>query len=147
MTTATMTEDLTSGFVTFRIGEREFATALHEVREIVRLEGLAALPGMAPPMAGVIELRGAPLPVMDLRGPDARAADRGDVVVLAGTETQSTGVAVDSVVAVRAAGELVPAENATTAGLPDYVVEVLRDVATAAPILRVDLRRMLDTTP
>src|SRR3712207_715561 len=93
------------GYVTFRLGEREFAAALEGVREVLRLEGLQELPGMAAPMAGVVVLRGSPLPVMDLR---AATADRGDVLVLAdaGTEGQVLGIAVDGVTAVRGSGEL-----------------------------------------
>src|SRR3954452_30383 len=84
------------GYVTFRLGEREFAAALEGVREVLRLEGLAELPGMVPPMAGVVELRGAPLPVMDLR---PAGATRGGVLVLA--DDDALGVAVDGVIAVR----------------------------------------------
>ena len=47
-----------SGLVTFRLGEREYATPLSDVREVVRLEGLADLPGMSPPLAGVVKPRG-----------------------------------------------------------------------------------------
>lgn len=130
------------GYVTFRIGDREFATALDEVREIVRLSGLTALPGMAERMAGVVELRGVPLPVMDLRAAGA-GAERGDVVVLADETGTAIGVAVDAVVAVRPVEQLVRTGEATV-GLPSYVVEVLRDTTGGGPVLRVDLRRMLE---
>src|SRR4051794_19839818 len=129
------------GFVTFRIGDREFATALDEVREIVRLSGLTALPGMTGPMAGVVELRGVPLPVMDLRAGADR--DRGDIVVLADEAGTAIGVAVDAVVAVRPVEQLVSTSEATV-GLPPYVVEVLRDATGGGPVLRVDIRRMLE---
>jgi chemotaxis signal transduction protein len=129
------------GYVTFRLGEREFAAALDGVREVLRLEGLAALPGMVPPMAGVVELRGSPLPVMDLR-PDASV--RGDVLVLADGD-DAIGVAVDGVIAVRDVSELRSGSgSAVPGGLPSYVVEVLRDTGMDKPVLLVDLRRMLD---
>ncbi|MFL6241066.1 MAG: chemotaxis protein CheW [Actinomycetes bacterium] len=129
------------GYVTFRIGEREFAAALDGIREVLRLDGLVSLPGMTAPMAGVVELRGAPLPVMDLRGV---GASRGDVLVLAEGE-DAIGVAVDGVVAVRDVTELRPrAEAGVPAALPAYVVEVLHDIATDRPVLLVDLRRMLE---
>ena len=133
---------VTKGYVTFRIGDRVYATALDEVREIVRLSGLTPLPGMAQPMAGVVELRGVPLPVMDLRAEGADSAG-GDVVVLADESGTAIGVAVDAVVAVRPTEHLVGTGEAT-AGLPAYVVEVLRDSAAGGPVLRVDIRRMLD---
>ncbi len=56
-----------NGLVTFRVGSREYATPLADVREVVRLQGLADLPGMRPPLAGVLDLRGTALPVLDLR--------------------------------------------------------------------------------
>src|SRR5437016_3473837 len=92
------------GYVTFRIGDHEFAAALEGVREVLRLEGWTALPGMVAPMAGVVELRGTPLPVMDLR---PVASDRGDVLVL-GEDDVAIGVAVDGVVAVRGSEDLLP---------------------------------------
>src|SRR3954466_13651991 len=67
--------------VTFALGTREYATPLQSVREVVRLEGLADLPGMAPPLAGVLDLRGTSLPVLDLRV-GAPAETRGDGLVL-----------------------------------------------------------------
>ena len=126
---------MSSGLVTFVLGARNYATELSAVREVVRLEGLADLPGMAPPLAGVLDLRGAALPVLDLR---PTGAVRGDVLVL---EDDSYGVAVDAVRAVVPAGELA---SAGTAGeeLPSYVLDVLR--GAAGPVFLVDLVRMVD---
>ena len=62
-----------SQLVTFVLGEREYATPLSVIREVVRLEGLADLPGMTPPLAGVLDLRGTALPVLDLGDVDAVA--------------------------------------------------------------------------
>ena len=65
------------GFITFRLGDRNFACRLDEVREVVRLDGLDVLPGMTPPISGLLELRGNPLPVVDLRGADSALGARG----------------------------------------------------------------------
>jgi purine-binding chemotaxis protein CheW len=139
--TAVQTTAVVRGYVTFRLGEREFAAALDGIREVLRLEGLAVLPGMEPPMAGVVELRGSPLPVMDLR---PAGSVRGDVLVLADGE-HAIGVAVDGVIAVRDVDDLRPGpDRAVPSGLPSYVVEVLRDAVLDKPVLLVDLRRMLD---
>lgn len=140
------------GLVTFRLGAREYATPLQAVREVVRLEGLADLPGMTAPLAGVLDLRGTALPVLDLRvgaGPDAR----GDVLVLErahadGTEGlvdgSSVGVAVDQVRAVVGPGELLPAGASAQEGvLPAYVVEVLRGKDSV--VFLVDLAAMVDS--
>lgn len=124
-----------SGLVTFVLGGRDYATPLAAVREVVRLEGLTDLPGMTPPLAGVLDLRGTALPVLDLRSLDAQ---RGDVLVL---EDGAFGVAVDRVRSVLPDGELLPA-GASGEQLPSYVVEVLR--GPDGPVFLVDLARMVD---
>jgi chemotaxis signal transduction protein len=129
------------GFVMFRLGERTFATPLDEVREIVRLQGLERLPGTTPPLAGVIVLRGAPLPVLDVRAAGA-PDDSGDVLVI-DTGADTVGVAVDEVSAVLHPDELPPGDAAPKA-LPGYVVGV-RSYG-CRPVLLVDVRGLLDTT-
>ena len=141
-----------TGLVTFRLGAREYATPLADVREVVRLQGLADLPGMAPPLAGVLDLRGTALPVLDLRR-GAPGDDRGDVLVLERERSDgreglvdgsTVGVAVDQVRAVVQAGELVPAGASPEEGvLPSYVVDVLR--GPDGVVFLVDLARMVDS--
>jgi purine-binding chemotaxis protein CheW len=131
---------VSAGLVTFALGEREYATPLSSIREVVRLEGLADLPGMTAPLAGVLDLRGTALPVLDLRRGDVDA--RGDVLVLEGDgEANLVGVAVDRVRAVVGADELGKG-GAAGEELPSYVVEVLR--GAAGPVFLVDLQRMVD---
>lgn len=132
---------MSAGLVTFVLGEREYATPLSSIREVVRLEGLADLPGMTPPLAGVLDLRGSALPVLDLRlsaGPDAR----GDVLVLEGDDGQNVGVAVDKVRAVVDAGELSEAGDAGQE-LPPYVVQILK--GSAGTVFLVDLPKMVES--
>ena len=147
-----------NGLVTFRIGERDYATPLSAVREVVRLQGLADLPGMQPPLAGVLDLRGTALPVLDLRRGDREA--RGDVLVLervradggegvadggdGGVDGSTVGVAVDQVCAVVGEEELTAAGASSDQGvLPSYVVEVLR--GPDGVVFLVDLARMVDS--
>jgi len=137
--TTTATE--TTGLVTFRLGEREYATPLTEVREVVRLQDLAALPGMAPPLAGVLDLRGTALPVLDLR---PVPGERGDVLVVERGGAEQVGVAVDRVRAVVRAGELPPAGSADRVVLPGYVVDVLR--GADGVVFLVDLHAMVEAS-
>ncbi|GAC1329757.1 MAG: hypothetical protein NVSMB13_17530 [Mycobacteriales bacterium] len=134
--------DRTPGFVLFRLGERMYATRLAEVREVVRLTELAALPGMAAPLAGILDLRGRSLPVLDLRpaGPGRLA---GDVLVLGARASvaEPVGFAVDAVTAV------VPELPGTAAGerdavLPAYVEQVRS--AQGGQVFVVDIRRMIE---
>jgi purine-binding chemotaxis protein CheW len=136
--------------VTFRLGDQECATALTGVREVVRLSGLADLPGMRPPLAGVLDLRGSALPVLDLRpGPPGAG---GDVLVMAAADGEPggsaaaqdrlVGAAVDQVRAIVPAGVLVRAGGADPDLLPAYVLEVLR--GQRGVLFLVDLQRMVD---
>ena len=136
-----MSTVVTAGLVTFLLGDRVYATPLAAIREVVRLEGLADLPGMTPPLAGVLDLRGTALPVLDLRlGADADT--RGDVLVMEGASEESLiGVAVDRVRAVVGDEELGQG-GAAGDELPSYVVEVLR--GAAGPVFLVDLPQMVD---
>lgn len=134
--------DRTPGFVLFRLGERMYATPLSEVREVVRLGPLAQLPAMAAPLAGVLDLRGRSLPVLDIR-PAGPARLGGDVLVLGarGSGSEPVGFAVDSVTAV------VPDLPGQLAGgpagqLPAYVEQVRSD--DGKHVFLVDVRRMIE---
>ncbi len=133
---------MTPGYVMFRVADQAFALSLSDTREIVRLHGLEHLPGTRPPMAGVITLRGNPLPVLDLRGPDA-PDDRGDVLVME-VAGDPVGVAVDEVIAVLSAKDLPAAAEPPAKTLPSYVIGLRR--SASGPVLLVDLQRMLDVT-
>lgn len=130
------------GYITFRLGERQLACRLDEVREVVRLDGLEVLPGMTPPISGLLELRGNPLPVVDLRGADGV---RGDVLVMA-SGVDAIGAIVDQVTAVHDEDELV-SSGERPSGLPDYVIDVVRHVGISTgrggPVLLVSLQALL----
>ncbi|MCU1594249.1 MAG: CheW protein [Frankiales bacterium] len=130
---------MSAGLVTFVLGEREYATPLPSIREVVRLEGLADLPGMTPPLAGVLDLRGTALPVLDLRL--GNVSQRGDVLVLENADSSLVGVAVDRVQAVVDESDL-PQGGAGGDELPSYVVEVLR--GKNGPVFLVDLPLMVE---
>jgi purine-binding chemotaxis protein CheW len=133
------------GYLTFRLADRELACRLDDVREVVRLEGVDVLPGMTAPITGLLELRGNPLPIVDLRagGVEARAASRGDVLVL-DTGIDALGVVVDQVTAVLDDDELESNGEDRPKGLPSYVVAVLRRAGgTGSPVLLVDVRLLL----
>jgi chemotaxis signal transduction protein len=132
------------GYITFRLGGRDLACRLDEVREVVRLDGLDVLPGMTPPITGLLELRGNPLPVVDLRL-SGDPGTRGDVLVMA-SGIDAIGAIVDRVIAIHDEDELV-SSGERPSGLPDYVIDVLRHdgVSTrrGGPVLLVDLQALL----
>ncbi len=131
-----------SGYLTFLMGGRELAADLSQVREIVRAAGVEPLRGVRAPVTGLLELRGDPLPVVDLR--DAMDPfGTGDVIVLSAGDDGPLGLAVDTVVAVIGEDELVQDDGPRPYGLPAYVVEVMRTTDLARrPVLLVDLRTL-----
>jgi purine-binding chemotaxis protein CheW len=105
---------------------------------VVRATGIEGLAGTRAPVTGLLDLRGTPVPVVDLRS-DADPGSTGDVLVLTTTEGV-LGLAVDRVVSVVGPEDLLPpaADEPLPHGLPSYVVEVRRD-ATARAVLVVSL--------
>lgn len=127
-----------SGWVLFTLGGRAMASALDDVREVVRATGIEGLAGVRAPVTGVLEVRGDPVPVVDLRSGHGDS-EAGDVLVLS-TPDGVVGVAVDEVRSVLAVDELVApgAEESLPGGLPSYVVEIRRS-PDARPVLVVSL--------
>jgi len=118
-----------SGYLVFEIGGHELAAPLAEVREVVRVARLDALPGLEPPVTGLMQLRGSPVPVADLRRGERSAEEVGDVVLLAMPDGSLLGVAVERVIAVVPGDALVADEaGVVPSGFPSYVTGVLRRV-------------------
>ena len=57
----------TRQYLTFRLGQEVFATDVAKVREVLDLTPITAIPRTPDFMAGVINLRGSVVPVVDLR--------------------------------------------------------------------------------
>ncbi|HWL36798.1 MAG TPA: chemotaxis protein CheW [Frankiaceae bacterium] len=126
-----------SEYVTFRLDGRDFATRIELVREVVRLSELVTLPGMTAPLAGVLDLRGVSLPVVDVR---VSPGGPGDVLVL-NEDTETTyGFVCDAVSAVVGTEVLAVEESRARESLPGYVEAVLR--GDAGPVFLVDVRLM-----
>jgi chemotaxis signal transduction protein len=136
-----------SGYVTFMMGGREMAGRLLEVREVVRAVGVEPFAGSRAPVTALLILRDLPLPVVDLRS-EADAGDVGDVLVLVPDAGGALGLAVDHVLAVLAADELSPIDDAhaRSAALPAYVLEVRRNQA-GHPVFVVSLRALAGFVP
>jgi chemotaxis signal transduction protein len=125
-----------SDYVTFTLDGRALATRIELVREVVRLSELVTLPGMEPPLAGVLDLRGTSLPIVDVR---AVPGGPGDVLVLS-EEGREYGFVCDAVSAVVGRETLVEEESAAREAMPQYVEAVLR--GSSGPVFLVDVRRM-----
>ena len=131
-----------SGYLTFAMGGRDLAAPLEQVREIIRAVGLEPLHGVRAPVTGLIELRGDPLPIVDLRGA-ADPGGLGDVVGMSPGPEGPVGIAVDRVLAVVDLDAMESDPAPRPIGLPNYVLEVLRTTDNDyRPVLLVDLRLM-----
>jgi purine-binding chemotaxis protein CheW len=125
-------------YVTFRLDGRDLAARIELVREVVRLGALVTLPGMVPPMAGVLDLRGTALPVVDMRV--GSGGGPGDVLVL-GDGERTYGFVCDAVSAVVSSDSLAPdPAPGVRDSLPEYVEAVLR--GPDGPVFLVDVLRM-----
>jgi purine-binding chemotaxis protein CheW len=101
-------------YLTFMLGGEVFAIGILVIKEIIEYSGLTSVPMMPDFIRGVINLRGAVVPVMDLMarfGKQAHAVTKRTCIVIVeidtGDEQQVIGVIVD---AVNAVVEIAPSE-------------------------------------
>jgi purine-binding chemotaxis protein CheW len=87
-------------YLSFMLGGEMFAMDLLSVREIIQYAGETEVPMMPPCMRGVINLRGAVVPVLDLSVRFGRAPSqigRRSCIVIVERERVAIGVLVDAV--------------------------------------------------
>jgi purine-binding chemotaxis protein CheW len=117
-------------YLTFVLGGETFAIGILRIKEIIEFSGLTTVPMMPACIRGVINLRGAVVPVLDLSarfGRSATAATRRTCIVIveveADGEHQDIGVIVDAVNEVLEipASEIEPAPSFGTKLRPDLI--------------------------
>jgi purine-binding chemotaxis protein CheW len=87
-------------FLTFKVSGAEYGVELLAVQEIRAFSGVTPLPGSPPHVKGVMNLRGAVVPVLGLRerfGLPGTAYDRFTVIILLHVRDRVVGVVVDAV--------------------------------------------------
>ncbi|MEM9742374.1 MAG: chemotaxis protein CheW [Pseudomonadota bacterium] len=98
----TVDDDAKAQYLTFRLGEEEYAINILSVREIKSWGPVTPLPQSPPYMLGVINLRGAIVPVVDLRRrfglPDLEVCPTTTVVIVSAEGETSNGKVVGLVV-------------------------------------------------
>ncbi len=85
--------------VVFKIEKEEFGIEINDVREIIRMEDVTAMPGTEDYILGVINLRGKIVVVIDLAkklGVTAREKDKDTRVLIVDIEGNTMGMVVDS---------------------------------------------------
>jgi len=97
------TETEGQSFLLFRLAERLFAVPVNTVAEIVSYRPVTPLPGSGETLLGLVNLRGAILPVFDLRRKmelKASAPGRFHIIIILQLGNKRVGMLVDTVVAV-----------------------------------------------
>jgi purine-binding chemotaxis protein CheW len=145
---------LPSQFLTFMLGEEQFAVGILHIKEIIEYGSLATVPMMPACVRGVINLRGAVVPVMDLsarfgRSPSA-ITKRSCIVIVevagaSGEKKQVLGMLVDAVNAVVeiAAGDIEPAPSFGTRIRPDFIAGIGKCNGKFVSLLEIE--RVLST--
>jgi purine-binding chemotaxis protein CheW len=96
-------EDERPRVLVVRVNDREYGIPVGQVREVVRGEQITRVPGAAPIVRGIVNVRGAVVTVLDLSV--LLGATRGDTassIVLLEHGSRLIGLAVDAVLDVRA---------------------------------------------
>jgi purine-binding chemotaxis protein CheW len=120
---------LPSQFLTFMLGDEQYAVGILHIKEIIEYGSLATVPMMPECVRGVINLRGAVVPVMDLSArfgrPPSVIGKRSCIVIVeaGGEEKQVLGMLVDAVNAVVeiAAADIEPPPSFGTRIRPDFI--------------------------
>ena len=152
-------------YLTFHLGASHYGVPIREVREVVRLCPITVVPNMPAHVRGVINLRGAVLPVFDLRARFGMVTidhdDRACIIVfdLPGRGRQNSAAAVGAIV--DGVDDVVTLPEAQLAPAPDFAGAVdpsyLLGVGTTPdrvfallhmkPILAVDASADLSSSP
>lgn len=141
MSTADAGQAATAEFVTFSAGGQSFSLAIASVREIRRWSPVTALPHAPKGVLGVMNLRGAVIPIYDLAqrfGLDATADSARNVVVIAMDGARTVGLLVESV------SEILSVAPAAIQTAPELRGEAARAGITGLIPLEDGLTRVID---
>jgi len=87
-------------FVIFKLGDEEYGTDIMNVQEIILPPKITSLPGTPPHVLGIVNLRGAIVPIINLKqrlGLEDSEDTEETRVIIVKVENHSYGIIVDSV--------------------------------------------------
>lgn len=87
-------------YLTFSVGEEEYAISILAVKEIIGLKKITKIPNLPNYVKGVINLRGNIIHVIDIRerfGMSVKAYDKFTVIIIVETSEKILGMVVDQV--------------------------------------------------
>ena len=112
-------------YLTFQLGNEEFAVQVLRVREIMGIQEITAVPQTPDYVKGVINLRGKVIPVVDLRlkfGLEEREYTQRTCIIV--VQVHSGGVAIQSGIIVDEVSEVLNLSAAEIEDTPDFGEDV-----------------------
>jgi purine-binding chemotaxis protein CheW len=130
-------------FVTFYTGGQSFSIDITQVREIRRWSAVTPLPHSPSEVLGVMNLRGAVIPIFDLAvhfGLDRTPENPRNVIVIAAHEAQTVGLLVESV------SEILSVTRDEIQETPDLRNESAKQSVTGLIPVDAGMTRVIDLT-
>lgn len=129
--------------LSFRVGENEYSVDIMSVREIRGWSRATSLPHAPAYVRGVINLRGAVLPVIDLAlrlGLDVTEPNDRNVIIVIDVDGRSIGLRVDAV------SDILSFQQSELQPPPDMAADQTHDFVRALTIVDGRMIRILDLT-
>lgn len=140
----------TRQFISFTIGDEEYGVDIIAIREIKGWCAATALPDTPDYMRGVIDLRGAIIPILDLRtrfGGGATQVSSRHVIIVVAVDDQEVGILVDAV------ADIITVNADAIQAIPElehtHRAEVLSGIVAVEGrmVALLDLHRLLHARP
>lgn len=133
-------------FLTFKLGREQFGLEILKVQEIRSYDDVTRIPNSPNFVKGVVNLRGAIVPILDLRmkfNLEAIEYDEFTVVIVLNFAGRTIGVIVDGVsdVVALSAGDIQPAPDFSTVFSGEYLIGLA--TVEQRMIILVDIEKLL----
>ena len=147
-----MSANLTAGaeglHVVFQVGEAQYVLPATDVQQMESFSGATPVPGAAPYVAGLVQIRGRVVPVVDLRvrfGLPAATPDLDTRVVVVERDGRLVGLLVDRAREVTRImpGELQPPPEVLAQASQGFVKAVARDQGGKRLLMLIDFQKIV----
>lgn len=138
-----MSEDVIKQFISFTIGAEEYGVDIMAIREIKGWTQSTELPNTPAYMRGVINLRGAIVPILDLRarfGDRRTEAEARHVIIVVAVGSRVAGLLVDAVADIIGvpAGDIQPVPQLDKANASDFLTGLVTVEGRMVALLDLD---------
>lgn len=136
-------------YVTFAMGNEEYAINITNVPGIVKFQKVTELPNTPHHIIGVINLRGKIIPIFDLRlrfGLEKAEYDKFTVIIITEIKNKTMGVIVDRVndVITLKDEQILPSENFDTTVTSEYISSIGK-ISDEKLLIILDIEKILTT--